>query len=37
VLHRLRGLHSGDVRDYVTWLVVGFAVLGGVFAATLSA
>jgi multicomponent Na+:H+ antiporter subunit D len=37
LLHRLRVLHSGDVRDYVTWLVLGFAVLGGVFAATLSA
>jgi multicomponent Na+:H+ antiporter subunit D len=37
MLHRLRGLHSGDVRDYVTWLVLGSAVLGGVFAASLSA
>jgi multicomponent Na+:H+ antiporter subunit D len=36
-LERLRGLHSGDVRDYVTWLVLGFALLGGVFAASLSA
>jgi multicomponent Na+:H+ antiporter subunit D len=37
VLHRLRIIHSGDVRDYVTWLLLGFAVLGGVFAATLTA
>jgi multicomponent Na+:H+ antiporter subunit D len=36
VLLRLRRLHSGDVSDYVTWLVVGTAVLGGLFAATLS-
>jgi multicomponent Na+:H+ antiporter subunit D len=36
LLLRLRRLHSGDVSDYVTWLVVGTAVLGGLFAATLS-
>jgi multicomponent Na+:H+ antiporter subunit D len=36
-LERLRGVHSGDVRDYVTWLILGFAVLGGIFAATLPA
>jgi hypothetical protein len=36
VLFRLRRLHTGDVADYVTWLVVGTAVLGGLFAATLS-
>jgi multicomponent Na+:H+ antiporter subunit D len=36
VLLRLRRLHTGDVADYVTWLVVGTAVLGGLFAATLS-
>jgi multicomponent Na+:H+ antiporter subunit D len=35
VLERLRALHSGDVRDYVTWLVAGTVVLGAVFAATL--
>jgi multicomponent Na+:H+ antiporter subunit D len=34
-LQGLRGLHSGHVGDYVTWLVVGTAVLGGLFAATL--
>ena len=28
----LRSLHSGVVGDYVTWLVVGIAVLGGMFA-----
>jgi multicomponent Na+:H+ antiporter subunit D len=32
----LRPLHSGYVGDYVTWLVVGAAVLGGVFAVTLT-
>jgi multicomponent Na+:H+ antiporter subunit D len=32
----LRPLHSGDVGDYVTWLVAGAAVLGGVFAVTLT-
>jgi multicomponent Na+:H+ antiporter subunit D len=36
LLVRLRGLHSGDVSDYVTWLVVGTVVLGGLFAATLT-
>jgi multicomponent Na+:H+ antiporter subunit D len=28
----LRGLHSGVVGDYVTWVAVGTAVLGGVWA-----
>jgi multicomponent Na+:H+ antiporter subunit D len=32
----LRPLHSGYVGDYVTWLVAGAAVLGGLFAATLT-
>jgi multicomponent Na+:H+ antiporter subunit D len=39
VLHRappivlaLRALHSGVIGDYVTWLVIGLAVLGGLFA-----
>jgi multicomponent Na+:H+ antiporter subunit D len=36
LLQHLRALHSGDVRDYVTWLVIGAVVLGGLFAATLS-
>jgi multicomponent Na+:H+ antiporter subunit D len=31
----LRGLHSGHVGDYVTWLVVGTVVLGGIFAVSL--
>jgi multicomponent Na+:H+ antiporter subunit D len=34
-LRGLRELHSGHVGDYVTWLVVGTVVLGGIFAATL--
>jgi multicomponent Na+:H+ antiporter subunit D len=33
---RLRSLHTGYVGDYVTWLVTGAAVLGGLFAATLT-
>jgi multicomponent Na+:H+ antiporter subunit D len=32
----LRPLHSGYVGDYVTWLVAGAAVMGGVFAVTLT-
>jgi multicomponent Na+:H+ antiporter subunit D len=32
----LRPLHSGYVGDYVTWLVAGAAVMGGVFALTLT-
>jgi multicomponent Na+:H+ antiporter subunit D len=32
-LHALRDLQSGDVRDYVAWLVLGTAVLGGVLMA----
>lgn len=31
-LQRLRGLQSGDVRDYVTWLAFGTAGLGAAFA-----
>ncbi len=31
-LQRLRGLQSGDVRDYVTWLTFGTAGLGAAFA-----
>jgi len=31
----LRTLHSGVVGDYVTWLVAGTAVLGGLLALTL--
>ena len=34
-VHVLRALHSGVVGDYVTWLVVGTAVVGGVWAALL--
>jgi multicomponent Na+:H+ antiporter subunit D len=34
-IYVLRSLHSGVVGDYVTWLVVGTAVLGGVWAALL--
>jgi hypothetical protein len=28
----LKALHSGAVGDYVAWLTVGIAVLGGLFA-----
>jgi multicomponent Na+:H+ antiporter subunit D len=35
-LARLRSLHTGYVGDYVTWLVVGAALLGGLFAVTLT-
>jgi multicomponent Na+:H+ antiporter subunit D len=31
----LRALHSGVIGDYVTWLIVGIAVLGGLFAVAL--
>jgi multicomponent Na+:H+ antiporter subunit D len=31
-LHALRELQSGDVRDYVAWLVLGTGVLGGALA-----
>lgn len=34
-LVRLRRLHSGQIGDYVTWAVVGFAILGTALAATL--
>ena len=30
----LRALHSGAVGDYVTWLVAGTAILGGLLALT---
>ena len=36
VIAWLRPVHSGYVGDYVTWLVAGAAVLGGVFAITLT-
>ena len=36
VIEWLRPLHSGYVGDYVTWLVTGAALLGGVFAVTLT-
>jgi multicomponent Na+:H+ antiporter subunit D len=35
-INRLRWIHSGYVGDYVTWLVAGAAVLGGLFAVTLT-
>jgi multicomponent Na+:H+ antiporter subunit D len=35
-LGRLRSLHTGYVGDYVTWLVAGTALLGGLFAVTLT-
>jgi hypothetical protein len=31
----LKALHSGAVGDYVTWVTVGAAALGGLFAVTL--
>ena len=31
-IRALRGLHSGVVGDYVTWLVVGTAVTGAAWA-----
>ncbi len=31
-VHILRGFHSGVVGDYVTWVAVGTAVVGGAFA-----
>jgi len=31
----VRALHSGHVGDYVAWLTVGVAVLGGLLAVTL--
>jgi multicomponent Na+:H+ antiporter subunit D len=33
-LLRLRRLHSGQIGDYVAWLVLGFAVLSGALVAT---
>jgi multicomponent Na+:H+ antiporter subunit D len=35
-LGTLRALHSGRVGDYVTWLTVGLAAIGGVCALTLA-
>jgi multicomponent Na+:H+ antiporter subunit D len=35
-LDALRGLHTGRVGDYVAWLTMGAAVLGGLFALGLS-
>ena len=31
----LRAVHSGHVGDYVAWLTVGLAILGGAFAVAL--
>ena len=31
-IHVLRSFHSGVVGDYVTWVAVGTAVVGGVWA-----
>jgi hypothetical protein len=31
-LDPIRALHSGAVGDYVTWLVIGVTVRGGLFA-----
>jgi hypothetical protein len=31
VLPLLHALHSGDIRDYVAWLALGTAILGGAF------
>jgi multicomponent Na+:H+ antiporter subunit D len=36
LIARLRLLHSGYLADYVTWLVAGAALLGGLFAVTLT-
>jgi multicomponent Na+:H+ antiporter subunit D len=35
-LEGLRAVHSGDVDDYVAWLTLGIAVLGGAFAVTMT-
>jgi hypothetical protein len=32
----LRAAHSGDVDDYVAWLTLGVAILGGAFAVTMT-
>ena len=34
-IHVLRAAHSGIIGDYVTWIVVGTAVVGGIWAVTL--
>jgi multicomponent Na+:H+ antiporter subunit D len=34
-LARLRALHFGHIGDYVAWLSVGVATIGGAFALTL--
>jgi multicomponent Na+:H+ antiporter subunit D len=35
-LQGLRAVHSGDVDDYVAWLTLGVAILGGAFAVTMT-
>jgi multicomponent Na+:H+ antiporter subunit D len=35
-IHVLRVVHSGDVDDYVAWLTLGVAILGGAFAVTMT-
>lgn len=35
-LSALRAVHSGHVGDYVAWLMLGLAILGGAFAASLT-
>jgi multicomponent Na+:H+ antiporter subunit D len=35
-IHGLRAVHSGDVDDYVAWLTLGVAILGGAFAVTMT-
>jgi multicomponent Na+:H+ antiporter subunit D len=35
-IRRLHSLHTGYVADYVTWLVAGTALLGALFAVTLT-
>jgi hypothetical protein len=35
-LEGLRAVHSGDVDDYVAWLTLGVAILGGAFAVTMT-
>jgi multicomponent Na+:H+ antiporter subunit D len=35
-LNALRFVHSGEVQDYVAWVTLGVAMLGGAFALMLS-
>ena len=35
-LEALRTIHSGDVEDYIAWLTLGVAVLGGAFAVSMT-